>query len=703
MESGKKTFEFNENDSEYLIKLKGRKWRWLLLLLLLLPLLFLIKCEKDITVIVLYSDSIPAINTDVNLKYTERELLHFNPTILGYKYFDSQNQTTDSSGIVYFKKLKCSLYGYLFHSSDSLYINIDGLDCYNSGGYAKKYKEVSDGEEIIINLIERTINLDFTVHSKQDSMLLVDANVILKYKKNGISKEQQDTSDASGKVYFENVTLCSELTITASCDGYYDTTLVVESIEDIANELQKREIYLRPIFATVKFVVKNYENKSPIALATVKVCNETGSCSEKKTNINGEVGMAIFDNLFVKSNLEVTAKCIHYKDTLQPLKGTVEYFKDADIDNRTLWLVPVTNDCNLRIVDKETGQPISGAEVEVSQDGKKEIYTTAIDGIVVVGAFCGGLLDVKVTKNGYEINTEINGKNCCELAKEYSDGIVIIPLKPLKSKITFIVLDCKTNEPIEDVNLNISEFRNSYSLNTDSDGKADVELSDIATIKLNAIRDCYESKTIETLSVEFLKSSNPYTLCLNPTYCTCKFQVIDGNTKLPLSDAKLTLKTIDQTIELISDANGYVTFENLLCENPISIEVEKEGFDTKIAISGQNCCDLASLNPTGTIIELPIKTVPITFTLTPCTVGERDIFDIYIDGVNYGTWDSGNDEHDFATWTKTINLTKGNHIFELKITNKIEKCTCPTIDIAPNILSSTTINREKNRFNFVVM
>lgn len=110
-------FEYDKNCDHYDIyiiePIRWRKLLWLLLLPLILCL-SLIQCERDITFEVEDQAGNPAVNSPVQMDYTEYAL--YKNGELFYTKDHTYSGTTDMYGKCTFKDVPCSVYSYIFHS-----------------------------------------------------------------------------------------------------------------------------------------------------------------------------------------------------------------------------------------------------------------------------------------------------------------------------------------------------------------------------------------------------------------------------------------------------------------------------------------------------------------------------------------------------------------------------------------------------------
>lgn len=110
-----KSFNYTEDQLNYDFNLRKRR-PWWLLLFLLLPLLLLVRCHKDITIVALdpYGGGVP--DAVVTLSYVEHTLLKEKK--FHYIHQSEYRDVTDSSGIIVFKKAPYSVYSWFFKCKD---------------------------------------------------------------------------------------------------------------------------------------------------------------------------------------------------------------------------------------------------------------------------------------------------------------------------------------------------------------------------------------------------------------------------------------------------------------------------------------------------------------------------------------------------------------------------------------------------------
>lgn len=110
-----KSFRYTDGQSVYDFKLKKR-FPWWFFLLLLLPLLLLVRCSKDIKIVVLDPYGAPVTNASVTLDYVEHQLVKEGE--FHYQKEHLLQETTDSTGIAIFKKVRYGVYSWLIKGKE---------------------------------------------------------------------------------------------------------------------------------------------------------------------------------------------------------------------------------------------------------------------------------------------------------------------------------------------------------------------------------------------------------------------------------------------------------------------------------------------------------------------------------------------------------------------------------------------------------
>lgn len=125
----KKKFRFHDDQLEYDFQIrKKRHWWWLLLLLL--PLLLLIRFNRDINVHVGRCDGSDVEYANVNIAYTEHQLLKNGKLFYAKELLYSG--TTDANGLVSFTDLPTGVFDWIFHHRKKVFVSAEKNGMYGS-------------------------------------------------------------------------------------------------------------------------------------------------------------------------------------------------------------------------------------------------------------------------------------------------------------------------------------------------------------------------------------------------------------------------------------------------------------------------------------------------------------------------------------------------------------------------------------------
>ena len=351
---------------------KKRKFPWWIFLCLL-PLLLLIKCKKDVEVTVVEPESqIEIANMDVNLDYNSHFI--WNDGRFFPKDSISRTARTDSTGKAVFKDLPCSVYSYIFYSLSKMKIGAKNEchqareDLYNFH-YRKKIKMETEPrrEDLHVKLLDL---------ETEDP--LPDGRLIYKYLE--LDEERTDTAQANpeGVVTIPGMRYCGDMELLLGQSyGYADTTKTSVPSSVLIVPSDSTALRLRPLKERFTFFVKNEDTKEPIpgAICEVVLTHPSGKQEGPNTvttSTDGK-GIAIYEDSFVLSVINITAHKEHFRDSV--LTGgpwTVEKFIIQDDSTRTIWLKPLPYVQEFVNVDSITGKPIPGVS--------NKIRVTDVDG-----------------------------------------------------------------------------------------------------------------------------------------------------------------------------------------------------------------------------------------------------------------------------------------------------------------------------------
>lgn len=375
-----KKVRYDEQFDEYTLQLRHvhRPW-WLLLLLL--PLLLFIKCSKDVEVRCLeMPGDVPVAGIPVTMAYEAHSLWS------GGRFFATDSvqrvQHTDASGTVVFRDLPCSVFSYVFY----------GLSQASFTAVSKCHAAVDEKHNfhyrrhIVLDMPPRREDLYVRLADKEVGDALPDAMLIYTYVERGKEVTDSVQADADGVATLPQMRYCSVLKeIKGVCYGYADTSRVNVPCQHLIQVHDSTTLRLRPLKERFTFFVKNKETKQPIPDATCLVTLTHPGSSKKtlsrtvRTSIDGK-GVAVYDNAFVLSSIDISAGKLHFKDgKLEGPSLTVEAFNRQVDSLRTVWLEPEPYLQEFVNLDSITGTPLPGVKNRIRVKASDGTVTTSTE------------------------------------------------------------------------------------------------------------------------------------------------------------------------------------------------------------------------------------------------------------------------------------------------------------------------------------
>ncbi len=243
---------------------------------------------------------------------------------------------------------------------------------------------------------------------------------------------------------------------------------------------------------------------------------------------------------------------------------------------------PKLADVRLKVVDKELGFVLPGANVEcdfIGKQGARHVTdTTDAGGCVVVkeSRLCGGFSTIRVGADGYA-DTLLTDKQVKELLGQA--GGYVIPLRPLKDRFIFYVKNVYTKEPIPDALAEVTLTLNGQvghvgRSRTNVDGLGQGFFDDarvLATIGIKASKKGYydsvyvapKGKPNPITVRDFVKlDSIDRVVWLRPRPHTEQFRNVDTLSMQPIAGARneIVIEGVDgttRTVVATSNRNGY--------------------------------------------------------------------------------------------------------------------------------------------------
>lgn len=400
-----KKVKYRQEYDIYTLQLKRtcRPW-WLLLLLL--PLLLLVKCNKDIVVYCVESETgVPVAGQPVDLSYDAHFLWnsgHFRDTQAIVR-----TQVTNADGKTVFEDLPCSVYSYFFHCNSKVTLTAKS-ECFADMVEERRFHFI---RRITLVMKPRRENLRIKVVDDETDDVLPGAGVVYRFFEHEIERVDSAWADATGIVVLPNIRYCSIIEqITGVCYGYADTTTVQIPAKSLLNPSDSTALRLRPIKERFSFFVKNKDTGEsiPNALCTVTLthpgASRTVDSRQVLTSIDGK-GMAVYDDAFVLASIGIVATKEHFKDgVLDGGPWTVEEFVLQPDSVRTIWLEPEPFLQEFINVDSLSNRRIPGVRNEVRIISPSGEVTTATEisnsnGVFPVFAKEGSRIEIVSTKS----------------------------------------------------------------------------------------------------------------------------------------------------------------------------------------------------------------------------------------------------------------------------------------------------------------
>ena len=288
------------------------------------------------------------------------------------------------------------------------------------------------------------------------------------------------TTDSNGKIEIFNTKVGSyDIVVDKVPTGYIVTTgkVATVEIEEDKTITHDAEINPEPKTGSLKIIVTDEKDGSPINGAKVKITDASGNKVVKTTNSNGEI--VIDDTIIGDYNIEVVEIPEGYEITLGKI-ATV----NVKENQTTVHTAKITNDLrgNLEIVvkDNKTNKAVKDAVVKVTDpDGNTKSYTTDSNGKIEMPNTKVGKYDIVVDEvpSGYSV---VSGKVETKEVKynETTTHEAKIDKDIDKGNLLIQVVDEKTNDPVSGAKVKVVDSNNNENTyTTNSEGK--IVLNDI--------------------------------------------------------------------------------------------------------------------------------------------------------------------------------------------------------------------------------
>ncbi len=373
---GKKKIDHNTPD-EHIVRIKMPPY-WLLLFLLL-PFLLLIQWNKDVTfkVVDTYNPSqVPYAN--VRFSYPERSFFDFRTKqFFTYKQITRDNAT--EKGISNFPGVRTTVFQWLFYRNEPA-IAIATGECLGSDTLKKKFIAYKNKKEEIINMSQLIRDFVFVVVDKTNNQPIPDAEVKVLVNMPGTYKRETGKTNAAGEVLFKSLPVCADFEVTASAYGYEKETIKTDgkSVYHKGNN----KIKLTPKTETVVFFVKNAVSKQAVPGANATLLIDGKVIQSTRTNTNGAmmIGRGQFNEVPILKDIIIRANHEAYHDS--SLSANAGKFIKLPAAQRVVYLRPKPANIEFIVLDAVSKQPISGARISLTKNGRTQMTVSNGAGVV---------------------------------------------------------------------------------------------------------------------------------------------------------------------------------------------------------------------------------------------------------------------------------------------------------------------------------
>ncbi len=392
---------------------------------------------------------------------------------------------------------------------------------------------VKDNTTYNAKLDQTTVTVSGKVTDKSTDLPIPNATVVITGKD---GKSFTVTTDATGYYTINNVPT-GDYTTKVTAKGYDDLTGNINVKDNTTYNAQ-----LNRTIVTVTGVVTDKNTGLPIPNATVIITDKDGKSFTATTDPTG----AYTINNVPTGDYATKVTANGYND----LSGTISVNDNTTYNAQLNSSIATVTGV---ITDKNTGLPISNATVIITdKDGKSFTATTDPTGAYTINNVPKGEYSTKVTANGYnEVTGSISVNDNTTYNAELNRTIVTV---------TGVITDKTTSLPISNATVII----------TDKDGKSFTATTDATgsyTIN-NVPTGDYSTKVSATGYNEITGSisvndNTTYNAQLDRSIVSITGIVTDKNTKLPISNATVTVTGNGKTYTATTDATGAYTINNV--------------------------------------------------------------------------------------------------------------------------------------------
>ena len=333
------------------------------------------------------------------------------------------------------------------------------------------------------------------------------------------------TTDDDGKITINDTPVGDYVIETTKVPDDYEVSIGEKETVTV-NKGQKttHEVKIVTEKGDLEVIVTDEESGDPVGGATIEITNPDGSVSEYTTDDDGKVtikdtpvGEYIIETTKIPDGYKVS---VGEKETVTVNKGqkTTHEVKIVTDSNDMNTPDKKTGDLEIIVTDEESGDPVKGATVEVTNpDGTTTKYTTDEDGKVTINDTPVGEYIIETTKvpDGYVVTigeketVEVTeGDKTTHIVKINTDSNDMQTPEDSKGNLIVIVQDEKTEEPVKGATVEITDpSGNKSTYKTDGEGKITIKDTDLGEyiIVTTKVPDGYTVTVGKSQSVEVEK------------------------------------------------------------------------------------------------------------------------------------------------------------------------------------------------------
>ena len=343
------------------------------------------------------------------------------------------------------------------------------------------------------------------------------------------------TAGSGNPASFTNVSFGAH-TASASASGYSPASENVTISSGSPNKTVTLRLYKSSGDVTV--IVRDSSNREVIAGASVSGAGKSGT-----TGSNGRVsfsGVSFGTHTFSASKNGYSSGSASAAISASSTSTTITIYLDP---------LPTTGDITVRVLDRNTGNPIGSASVS----GAGRNRTTGSDGRTVFSGLSFGSYSFTASKSGYYDNS---GSGGISVGSPTDTVTIYLTPKPTSGDITVRVLDRNTNSPISSASVTSGV----YSRTTGSDGRTVFDNLPFGSYSFTASKSGYYSNSASgTITQTSVSATVTIYLTPIPTSGDITVYVRDADNNALLPGARVSGGSVNGT----TDAGGKLVFTDL--------------------------------------------------------------------------------------------------------------------------------------------